>query len=51
LGTTEHVLSPERGERLAQRSEGCAQVRGDVHALLVVLGTALETCVLLPRLL
>jgi len=51
LGTTARVLWPQRGERLAQRSAGLAQVRGDVHALLVVRGTALETRVLLPSLL
>jgi len=51
VGATARVLWPQRGERLASRSEGCAQVRGDGHALLGLLGTALETGVLLPRLL
>ena len=51
LGATARVLWPQRGKRLAQRSAGVAQGWGDVHARLRVLGTALETRVLLPRLL
>jgi hypothetical protein len=51
LGATARVLWPQRGERWAQRAAGLAEVRGDVSALLSVLGTAREPRVRLPRLL